>query len=51
VLNAGQWFAVVTPGAGGFGPPERRAAGAASRDLAEGAISADTAQQVYGVRA
>ena len=43
VLKAGQWFAVVTPGAGGFGPPDRRER-AAARDLAEGVISAPTAR-------
>jgi N-methylhydantoinase B len=49
VLKAGQWFAIVTPGAGGFGPPGRRAASAAARDLAEGAVSGATAQEVYGL--
>ena len=49
VLKAGQWFAMVTPGAGGFGPPERRERAAAARDLAEGAISAPTAREIYGV--
>jgi N-methylhydantoinase B len=49
VLKAGQWFAIVTPGAGGFGPPGRRAASAAARDLAQGAISGATAQEVYGL--
>jgi N-methylhydantoinase B len=49
VLKAGQWFAVVTPGAGGFGPPQQRERAAAKRDLAEGAISAPTARAVYGV--
>jgi N-methylhydantoinase B len=39
----------VTPGAGGFGPPERRDPPAAARDLAEGAISPATAKEVYGV--
>src|SRR5216683_1289458 len=51
VLKAGQWFAVVTPGAGGFGPPTQRDRTAAARDLAEGAISPATAQEVYGVSA
>jgi N-methylhydantoinase B len=49
VLKAGQWFAVVTPGAGGFGPPERRDPAAAMRDLAEGAISPATARGIYGI--
>jgi len=35
VLKAGQWFAVVTPGAGGSAA-ERRHPMAAARDLAEG---------------
>jgi N-methylhydantoinase B len=47
VLKAGQWFAVITPGAGGFGPPDKRAPDAVARDVAEGAISAETAKQVY----
>jgi N-methylhydantoinase B len=49
VLKTGQWFALVTPGAGGFGPPERREPAAAARDLAEGAISAATARGTYGL--
>jgi N-methylhydantoinase B len=49
VLKAGQWFAVVTPGAGGFGSPVRRDREAAARDLAEGAISPATAKEIYGV--
>jgi len=47
VLKAGQWFAVITPGAGGFGPPDKRAPDAVARDVAEGAICAETAKQVY----
>jgi N-methylhydantoinase B len=39
----------VTPGAGGFGPPERRDPAAAMRDLAEGAISPATARGIYGI--
>jgi len=38
-LKAGQWFALVTPGAGGFGPPARRDPKATARDLAEGVVS------------
>ena len=48
VLAAGQWFAVVTPGAGGFGPPARRDPAAVKRDLAEGVISSETARAAYG---
>ena len=48
VLAAGQWFAIVTPGAGGFGPPGRRDPGAVARDLAQGVIGSDTAREIYG---
>jgi N-methylhydantoinase B len=48
VLKAGQWFAVVTPGAGGFGPPAKRDRAAVARDLAEGTISPATAHDAYG---
>lgn len=47
-LTAGQWFEVITPGAGGYGPPEKRAREAVARDLAEGVIDAATARGVYG---
>jgi N-methylhydantoinase B len=47
VLKAGQWFAVVSPGAGGYGPPERRGREAVARDLAEGVIDAATAREIY----
>lgn len=47
VLKAGQWFAVVSPGAGGYGPPEQRDPAAVARDLAEGVIDAATAKEVY----
>ena len=49
VLKTGQWFALVTPGAGGFGPPDAARACGCGRDLAEGAISAPTARDIYGV--
>jgi N-methylhydantoinase B len=39
VLKTGQWFAVVTPGAGGFGPADKRDPAATARDLAEGVVS------------
>ncbi len=48
VLRAGQWFAVVSPGAGGYGPPRHRDRAAVARDLAEGVISKETAREVYG---
>jgi N-methylhydantoinase B len=39
VLKTGEWFAVVTPGAGGFGPAEKRDPAAVARDQAEGVVS------------
>jgi N-methylhydantoinase B len=47
-LRAGDWFEVITPGAGGYGPPAERERGAVARDLAEGVIDAATARDVYG---
>ncbi len=46
-LKAGQWFAVVSPGAGGYGPPAARAPEAVARDVAEGVISAAHAKDSY----
>ncbi|MFC3127742.1 hydantoinase B/oxoprolinase family protein [Pseudoroseomonas globiformis] len=46
-LKAGQWFAIVSPGAGGYGAPERRRPEAVARDLAEGTISSATAREAY----
>jgi N-methylhydantoinase B len=48
VLNAGQWFALVTPGAGGYGPPGERTPEAVARDLAEGVITPAVASHAYG---
>jgi N-methylhydantoinase B len=48
VLKAGQWFAVVSPGAGGYGPAAKRDGAAVARDLAEGVIGTKTAREVYG---
>jgi N-methylhydantoinase B len=47
-LKAGDWFEVVTPGAGGYGPPAERDRAAIARDLAEGVIDAKTARDIYG---
>ena len=47
-LKAGQWFEVITPGAGGYGPSEGRERAAVARDLKEGVIDAATAREVYG---
>lgn len=46
-LKAGQWVEIITPGAGGYGPPEERAPEAVARDLAEGRISPETARRAY----
>ena len=51
VMHAGDIFEVVTPGAGGYGPPEARSAEAVARDVAEGRIDAARAQEIYGVSA
>jgi N-methylhydantoinase B len=47
-LRAGDWFEVITPGAGGYGLPAERERGAVARDLAEGVIDAATARDIYG---
>jgi N-methylhydantoinase B len=47
-LRAGDWFEVITPGAGGYGLPAERERGAVVRDLAEGVIDAATARDIYG---
>jgi N-methylhydantoinase B len=48
VLQAGEIIEIVTPGAGGYGPPSGRAAAAVGRDIAEGRIGAEAARLVYG---
>src|SRR5262249_54255983 len=45
-LEPGQWFEVVTPGGGGYGPPPERERAAVCRDLAEGVIDAATARKL-----
>ena len=47
-LKAGDWFEVITPGAGGYGPPTERDRAAVARDLAEGVIDAAAARDIYG---
>ncbi|WP_120009164.1 hydantoinase B/oxoprolinase family protein [Teichococcus vastitatis] len=46
-LKAGQWFAIVSPGAGGYGSPGRRSVEAVRRDLIQGNISAAAAREFY----
>ncbi len=50
-LKRGQILAVITPGAGGYGPPGARDPKAVARDIAEGSIGADAARKAYGVAA
>lgn len=48
-LKTGQVLEIITPGAGGYGPPARRPRDAVRRDLAEGRIDTATARAVYGM--
>jgi N-methylhydantoinase B len=47
-LQAGQWFAVITPGGGGYRPPGERDPRAIARDRAQGIIDGKTAREIYG---
>ena len=47
-LEAGQIVEIITPGAGGYGPPEARDRAAVARDIAEKRIDRETASRVYG---
>jgi N-methylhydantoinase B len=47
-LKAGDWFEVITPGAGGYGPPAGRERSSIVRDLAEGIIDVAAAREIYG---
>ncbi len=40
---------IVTPGAGGYGPPAERGRAALARDLQEGKVSPGVAREVYGI--
>jgi N-methylhydantoinase B len=42
---------VITPGAGGYGPPAARDPKAVARDIAEGTIAAEAARATYGAAA
>ncbi len=50
-LEAGQTVEIVTPGAGGYGPPAARDPAAVARDIAERRIDAETARSLYGAAA
>ncbi|WP_158818811.1 hydantoinase B/oxoprolinase family protein [Methylocapsa sp. S129] len=48
-LRSGEIIEIMTPGAGGYGPPGDRDPGQVARDVAEQRISRDTARSVYGI--
>lgn len=47
-LRQGQAVRLETPGGGGYGPPANRAPHAVARDVAQGLLSADAADNSYG---
>jgi N-methylhydantoinase B len=47
LLRAGDIIEIITPGAGGYGPPERRDRALVARDLADRRISPREARDVY----
>ncbi|MCG8511121.1 MAG: hydantoinase B/oxoprolinase family protein, partial [Rhodospirillales bacterium] len=47
-VKKGQIVEIVTPGAGGYGPPEKRDRTAIARDLSEGRIDASFVEEFYG---
>ncbi len=47
MLQAGETVEIVTPGAGGYGPPAQRDPAAVRRDIAERRIAADAARTTY----
>ena len=47
VMRAGETVEIVTPGAGGYGPPAARAPESVQRDVAEGRLSAAEALATY----
>ena len=49
LLSTGQSIAIVTPGSGGYGPPQERDPERVKQDLREGRISPQVAREVYGV--
>ncbi|MBU8536667.1 hydantoinase B/oxoprolinase family protein [Falsiroseomonas tokyonensis] len=48
LLRAGDWVEIITPGGGGYGPPAERDRAALQRDLAEGSITPEATQRIYG---
>ncbi len=46
---AGSVVDMITPGSGGFGPPEQREHAAIGRDLVDGYVSAEAVRRDYGI--
>ncbi|MDP6513579.1 MAG: hydantoinase B/oxoprolinase family protein, partial [SAR202 cluster bacterium] len=49
ILDAGETLEIVTPGAGGYGPPKERDRESVLRDVQEGKVSPEVAVDVYGL--
>jgi N-methylhydantoinase B len=49
-LDRGSCVSIVTPGAGGYGPPSERDPALVRRDLADEKISAEAATEIYGLK-
>ncbi len=49
VLQAGQVIEIITPGAGGYGPPRERDPAAVRRDVAERRLEPEAARRIYGL--
>lgn len=50
LLDAGETLRIVTPGAGGYGPPDERDRALVLRDVREGKVSPQAAVDVYKLR-
>ncbi len=48
LMDAGATVELITPGAGGYGPPEKRDPARVRQDLDDGRISNETAREHYG---
>lgn len=51
VTESGTVLSIMTGGGGGFGDPAKRSDELVARDLAEGKITADSADRIYGTKA
>ena len=49
VLKAGDVVEVITPGAGGYGPPQERSPESVREDVLSGCLAADAAEAIYGI--